>query len=404
VAGTASGGRRERPVTAIDVAAAAGVSVATVSRTVHQPERVSEATRRRVQEAIERLGYRAEPLDDDGGEAAVRITQVARAAGVSISTVSRVVNRPDTVLAETRERVQEAIERLGYRPNRVASGLRSGLTRTGALLVADVSQPWYAKLTKAVEAELDRWGYTAYVYDLDHDAANLARYLEGCPQQGVEGVILSTGDRLDAAAEAALERVHARIPVVLASQQLDRLEIPSVVYDDRGGARAATEHLLAGGAAPVAFLGELPRSHLGEERCRGYADALRAAGEDARGWRWPVRGYDYRHGFDATGAALAAGRVPGGILAVNDQLAIGAMRALHDHGLTVPGDVAVVGFGDLELAPFVRPSLSSVQGPVDEIAASACSALVALLRDEPAPQRQVIGRSLVVRESSRRGG
>lgn len=388
-------------MTISDVAAAAGVSVATVSRTVHQPERVSELTRTRVQEAIARLGYRAEPVEGDG-EATVRITQVARAAGVSIATVSRVVNRPETVLSATRERVQEAIERLGYTPNRVASGLRSGLTRTVALLVADVSQPWYAKLTKAVEAELDRWGYTAYVYDLDHDPENLARYLESCPQQGVEGVILSTGDRLDAAAEAAIERVHARIPLVLASQPLEGLEIPSVVYDDRGGARAATEHLLAGGAAPVAFLGELPRSHLGAERFRGYADALRAAGEDPDAWRWPVRGYDYRHGWDATREALADGRVPGGILAVNDQLAVGAMRAVHDHGLSVPADVAVVGFGDLELAPFLRPALSSVQGPVDEIAASACRALVALLRDEPAPQRQVIARSLVVRESSAR--
>ena len=395
-----NGGRRERPATVMDVAAAAGVSIATVSRTVHQPERVSADTRLRVEAEIARLGYRTEP--DGGRDATVRITQVATEAGVAISNVSRVMNRPETVSAETRERVQEAIERLGYRPNRVASGLRSGLTRTVALLVADVSQPWYAKLTKAVEAELGRWGYTAYVYDLDHDAANLARYLESCPQQGVEGVILSTGDRLDASAVEAIATVHARIPIVLASQQLDRLEIPSVVYDDRGGAREATEHLLAGGAAPVAFLGELPRSHLGSERFDGYADALRAAGEDPAAWRWPVRGYDYRHGYDATREALADGRIPRGILAVNDQLAIGAMRALHDHGLDVPGDVAVVGFGDLELAPFLRPSLSSVQGPVAEIAANACSALIALLRDEPAPQRQVIARSLVVRESSSR--
>lgn len=339
-----------------------------------------------------------------GGDGHVaKITEVAREAGVSIATVSRVMNRPHMVSDSTRERVESAIRSLDYQPNRVASSLRSGLFRTVALLMGDVSQPWYAELMKALEAEFDQWGYAAYLYDLDHDADRLIRYVEKGPQLGVAGIIVSTGDRLDhPELSEVMALTHESVPIVLAGQRLRDVPIPAIVYDDSGGARAASEHLLEMGAAPVAFLGYLPDSFLMEERYRGFAEGVESHGQEAQAWAWPTRGRDYVHGYQTTREMLRAGRVPGGILAANDQLALGAMRAIHEHGIEVPQDVGVVGFGDLEMARYLRPSLSSVQGPVQSIAKQSCQALMAILHGESPPPVQIVERSLVVRESSAR--
>lgn len=330
-----------------------------------------------------------------------KITEVAAEAGVSIATVSRVMHQPSLVSASTRERVEAAIVRLGYRPNLVAAGLRSGVWRAVAVVVADVSQPWYANLTKALESTLDRWGFAAFLYDLDHDPERLLRYLDTSPQQGVAGLIVSTGDRLDhPGVPDAMLRVYERLPIVLAGQRLVDSGIPSVVYDDRSGARDAAEHLIETAGVPIAYLGYLPRSYLGEERYQGYAEVVLQHGQDPKAWAWPSGGYDYRHGYEAAARALAGGPPPRAILAANDQLAVGALRALRERGLSVPDEVAIVGFGDLDIAPYLHPALSSVEGSARKIAERCCKALMALIAGEPAPDLEAIERKLVVRDSS----
>lgn len=346
----------------------------------------------------------ADPLPDEAQAEPPRrpstIAEVALRAAVSVATVSRVINTPDVVRPSTRERVEATIRELDYRPNRAASGLRSGAFRTIALLVGDVSQPWYAKLIKAVETALDAWGYAALVYDLDHDVERLVRYLDGCTQQGIEGVIVSTGDELEQPRiREAMARLHRRLPLVVTGQELASLPLPCVVYDDRRGACEATEALLRASGSPVAFLGILPNSALTAQRFRGFAETVEAAGQPLDGWAWATDGLDYRHGYDAARRELARGARPAGLLASNDQLALGAMRAFHDAGLRVPEDVSVVGFGDTEFSPFTQPSLASVEGSVDQIAQLACGALMDLIGGRAPAPLQVVGRSLVFRES-----
>ena len=328
------------------------------------------------------------------------ISEVARHAAVSVATVSRVINQPELVRASTRARVEATIRDLDYRPNRVASGLRSGAFRMIALLVGDVSQPWYAKLIKAIESALDGWGYSALVYDLDHDVERLVRCLDGCAQQGIEGVIVSTGDALEQPAiRDAMSRLNDRLPLVVTGQELTSVDVPCIVYDDRTGAREATQALMDVAGGPLAFLGVLPNSALTEQRLLGFSDVVGGTDQTIDEWAWASEGLDFQHGYNAVRHHLEQGARPAGLLATNDQLALGAMRALHDFGLRIPADVSVVGFGDTGFSPFTQPSLASVEGSVDEIADLACGALMSLIEKEKAPPLQVVGRSLVFRES-----
>ncbi|MGW6461821.1 LacI family DNA-binding transcriptional regulator, partial [Streptomyces sp. NPDC055078] len=331
------------------------------------------------------------------------IVDVARTAGVSVATVSRVLNRPEMVSDATRQRVENAMAQLDYHVNRAASGLRGGYFRTVSIIVGSLSQPWYAMLVRALRAELQRRGYATLLYDLNHDMGSLADTLGSLARQGSEGIVLSTGDRLDdPATVAALRRARDRFPMVVVGQPIEDATWPTVQYDDRGGAYEATGHLLGIGADPVAFLGALPGSYLGDERFAGYAAALAERGLDPAEWCWPLDGTSYSSGHSAVTAHLEAGRVPGGILAVNDEVSLGASRALADAGLRVPDDVAVIGFGDTDLLPYVSPSLSSVHGPVEEIATITCSAIWDMFSGGKPTGVEVVGRSLITRESSAR--
>lgn len=328
----------------------------------------------------------------------VTINEVARRAGVSKATVSRVLNRPEIVAPSKRKIVLQAIEQLGFQPSHAASGLKSGKYQAIALLVADVSQPWYAMMTKSVEAALDDQGYRVQLGDLGHDWRELVSYVDTIQQQGVDGAIVSTGDRLVRPALDALTR--AKVPIVMAGQRLDRMGIPSVSYDDVGGARIATRHLVERYGANVAFLGLIRNSLLAGERYRGFASVLKNHHAKPRQLAITTNGYGYEAGHDAMRARLTDEDPPRAVLAANDQLALGAMRAITDHGLQIPDDVAMVGFGDTDFAPYVRPALSSVKGAVDDVARLAGKKLLALIHDQPIKELDVVPRDLVVRESS----
>lgn len=328
----------------------------------------------------------------------VTIEDVAQLADVSIATVSRVINQPNIVNVATRGRVQSAIERLGYRPNMAASGLKSGSFRNVCFLVADISQPWYSMLTKAVEKLLDGRGFRLQLFDISHSHNRLLDFLSELPKLSVDGAILSTGDYLaDAEVLRALEKLSTRLPLTVAAQRLDQLGIPSVVYDDRGGAFVATSHLLEGYGAPVAYLGLIPGSLIAAERYAGYKAAVEEAGEEPL--QVDVFGFGPSAGLDAMRRLLASAQ-PSGLLAANDELALGAMRVLSEAKIEVPRDIGIVGFGDTTFAPYLTPSLSSVHGPVDDIAELVVGGLFSLLDGGKPKLLRSIPRELVVRESS----
>lgn len=293
----------------------------------------------------------------EGGSAT--ILDVARLAGVSRTTVSRVLNEPDRVTPDTLARVREAAERLNFVPSAAARSLRNGRTGTIALLVGDVSQPFHGGLAKTIAREADDLGYGVMLYDLAHSETRLRRVLERLPKQGVDAVVLATADALvEPETLRALEALDGHGIIVVSSVARDDApNARTLDFDYRRPAFEAASALLAGGMAPVALLvGERP-GPLGRQLIEGYEAALASSrAETSVVIESP---YDYEGARRAALALLEARQPIGGVVAATVPIAIGAIRAAEELGLRVPDDVAVIACEEVPLAEQVRPSVST---------------------------------------------
>ncbi|WP_158309615.1 LacI family DNA-binding transcriptional regulator [Saccharopolyspora spinosa] len=332
------------------------------------------------------------------------MAEIAEATGFSISTVSRALNRPELVAENTRKKVLKVADELSFHPNRAASGLRSGSHRCLALLVGDISQPWYSMIAKSVDTVCAEHSFALQLKSFGHDQAKALSYLARIPYEGVDGIIINTGDDLGSPEiRAQLARIAERgIHVVTIGQTIPGLDVPTILYDDYCGAEEATAHLVEDWGVPLVFLGAIRGSVPAENRWQGFSSVVRRHGQ-ADGIRIVTDGYDYKAGYSAMSAHLRVGPWPKGVLASNDQLAVGAIRAITDLGGTVGTDIAVVGFGDLDFAPYLVPPLSSVSGSVQEIAGAATNRLISLVKGEAQGNAMppiTVPRKLVIRESS----
>jgi DNA-binding LacI/PurR family transcriptional regulator len=334
----------------------------------------------------------------------VSVVAVARRAGVSPATVSRVLGGRVPVTPETRARVIEAIEQLGYRPNEVARTLRAGRGRAVALVIGDVEQGINGALAKNVQKELESQGLDLLLFDLGHRQDRLRHILERAPSLGLRGLLLSSPHVMDMevlapAIQAATER---GIDVLSVSQDLSPYGITSVVNDDAGGAAAATAHLLTHLHAPVAFVGRIATSAIGRARFDGYRDALMAHGQPFDpSLVWDIsEGFRADAGYRAASDALDRGLRFRSILAASDELALGCMAAAADRGLTIPGDIAFVGFGGLGLGAFARPSITTVALDVETAARTVRSIFEAGQDSARSAHRHLIPTQFVRRQSA----
>ncbi|WP_162903626.1 LacI family DNA-binding transcriptional regulator [Leucobacter sp. wl10] len=329
------------------------------------------------------------------------MTEVAKAAGVSIATVSRVINRPEVVSAATRERVLAAMEHLQFSVNPAASALRRGHGNMITVLAASLSQPWYTKLMRALELEIDARGFTMMQVDLQHDPAVLQRMLQTNGRQLSTGLVLATGDLLtDRATFDAIRSVHETHPLVVIGQHIEDATWPTVRFTDEEWAYRATKEMLES-SETVAFLGRLGGSYLASERLAGYRRAMQEVGVSDEGLVWRIGDRGYQTGLVEVLARIEAGELPEAIFAINDELALGASRALLTAGYRIPEDVAVMGFGNTEFLDYVTPTLSSVDGSAADAARVAIEALWAQLDGEAYDPLTVLERRIVHRESTR---
>ncbi|BBK30772.1 LacI family transcriptional regulator [Allostella humosa] len=317
---------------------------------------------------------------------------------MSSATVSRVLSGKGNVGQEARERVLQAVRELDFHPNRMAQGLRRGRGNAVGLLVGDIEQNVYSALTKHVQKALGEVGLDLMLYNLDHSTERLVAMLEAAPAMGLRGVALATTDNIDMAKVGPLLRglQVGGMAVVSIGQRLHRAGIPSIVHEERAAARRAVEYLLEGGRTPVAYLGRLTGSAVGTERYRGYAAALAGAGIALdRALVWDVS-YRFAAGYEATRRALDAGLAFRAIQCGSDELALGAMAAIQDRGLAIPGDVAVIGFGSIDWGAHVRPALTTISVHPATVAAR----MVGMLTGQDVPALTVIERSLLRRGSA----
>lgn len=337
------------------------------------------------------------------GTTAPRLKDVAQAAGVSVKTVSNVVNGFEHVAEETRQRVQQAIDALGYQPNVMARRLRSGRSGVLALAFPELPSPYFAELAVEVIAAARRHGCTVLMEDTAGDPGAELRIASGLGDPMIDGVILSPLG-LDQTELAARERP---IPLVLLGEADFGLVCDHVHIDNISAARAATRHLIDEGYRRIAAIGwqdPAPRA-TAQQRLLGYSQALGAAGLPVDSALFPpVEAYFRPDGARAMRELLALPEPPEAVFCFNDLMALGALRAAHEAGLRVPRDIALVGFDDVEEAEYAIPALTTVAPDKTGIAEAAVDALLhRITHGHTEPGRLIQpGHRLVVRESSRR--
>ena len=333
-----------------------------------------------------------------GGQ--VSLKHVAARAGVSIKTVSNVVNGHVHVTEATRARVQEAIDELNYRPNLAARQLRQGRSDVIALALPEIDAPYFAELAACVVKAAEDQGWTVLIDQTDGLADREQLVLDGIRGRLIDGLIFSPAT---VGMEDLLRR-RDETPLVLLGERVYDGPADHVSIDNVAAARVATGHLLTLGRRRVAAIGEQPGSisltpHL---RLRGHLEALTAAGVPARPELVArVESYHRAAGAAAMGRLLDLPEPPDAVFCFNDLLALGALRTLHERGLRVPEDVAVVGWDDVEDGRYSTPTLTTISPDKQQIASLAVGFLAArLAHRRSVPQEVTADFRLVVREST----
>ena len=354
-----------------------------------------------------RLAEEGRPADRRRAAATAR--EVARLAGVSQMTVSRVLNQPEKVNEATADRVREAIRALNYRPNVMAQGLAGGKSLLIGLLYHNPSADYLSEVMFGALRACRERGHHLLVEDylFGRDWSDEAAVADAIVGSGVQGLVVCPPVGEDPRAARTLRRVG--VPFVRISTDAAAGSEPSeegggglsIGIDDRAAARAMTEHLLALGHEEVAFIAG-PSDHASsKQRLAGFRLAMKEAGRPVARGRVARGAYTYRSGMEAALSILEAGARPTAIFASNDDMAAGAVAAAMQKGLRVPDDLSVAGFDDVSLATVVWPALTTVRQPIAQMVERA----VACLEDEAfgeAPARPArLPFSIVERDSVR---
>jgi LacI family transcriptional regulator len=302
------------------------------------------------------------------------VKDVAALARVSVGTVSNVLNRPELVSVETRERVSTAMTELNFHRNASARQLRAGVSSTVGAIVSDVSNPFYTELIRGIEDRLAADDHTLIMCSSDNDPDREARFLRLLTEQGVRGVLITP---MDTTSERLAGLRSLGIPSVLLDADVpDR---PSVGVDNVHGGREAVAHLLSMGHKRIALLAAQEVLQPSQQRCLGAIEAVVAAGLDPAEVLQIVHLTDVsaNGGQRAVIPLLDSDRPPTAVFTINDLVALGVLRELRLRGLRIPEDVAVVGYDDLFLAAELLVPLSSVRQPMRKMGWAAADLLLA---------------------------
>jgi LacI family transcriptional regulator len=344
------------------------------------------------------LGLPAIP-DSARGNALTTIREVAEQAGVSISTVSRVLSDHPDVSPATRDRVQAVVDRLQYQPSAFARGLKVGYARILGLMVSDVTNPFYPELVQVIESTAVQRGYTILLSATEDDPDLTAASLRVLREYHADGIVHASARTDDPILTTLGDPAAA--PVVFVNRTVESAQASSVTVDNFEGAVMATRHLLDLGRRTLVHLAGPPWASNALARQAGFRAATDAAGIGDRARVVPV-GFFIEEARGQIREAMRQGPRPDAVFAVNDSIAIAAMEELVDLGLRIPEDVAVIGFDDTHLSAsrFIR--LSTVAHNVAEMASVATTMLIDRIegRLEAWPRRIVLPPRLVVRAST----
>ena len=324
------------------------------------------------------------------------IKQVARCAGVSIATVSRVLNNSGPVSEKSRKKVYDAVQALDYKRNNLARNFRMRRSGSVIMICNDIRNPFLPPVVRGMEDATARMGYSLLIGNADNSPDKVLHYLNDVTMHKADGVILMTpccpGDKLTAFAKS--------IPMVLLNTHLG-YDIPSISIDDTAAFACLTEHLIQLGHRDIAFFAAR-RMGLMETRLQGYQNVLEKYGIPFRPELVLHTGNTaMTNGYDGMACLLQRGERPTAVMAYNDQIAIGALKCAKEHGVRVPEEMSITGFDDIIFSTAVEPALTTIHQPAYEMGKAAAELLFDVLNGNTGVRHTQLQQwELIIREST----
>ena len=325
----------------------------------------------------------------------ITVHDVAKQAGVSTATVSRVINNNDTVSHELKTRVQEVINELGYRPNRAAHHLRSGKVKRVGVLFADIRNPFFTSVLAGIENYLHQADYALILGNSNEDPKIERMQLQAFLDEGVAGIILSSVTNSGTQYQQVLE---AGIPILAIDRVPENLKVDTISIDNIKAAQQAAQHLIDLGHEHIAFIGGPEHISTARLRKKGYLQAL----QEHPNIRPIIELGDFRQagGYQATLNMLSAHKDISAILVANNLMTLGALQAINEKKIQIPEQIALVGFDDMPWATSLQPPLTVVAQPTYDMGKIAARLLLDRIHNPDSPIQQVtLETQLIVRES-----
>ena len=327
----------------------------------------------------------------------VKIKDVAKHGRVSISSVSRYFNSPDTLRPETRKKVQEAVETLHYSPSPIARSMRTKSTNTIALIIPSLANLYYIDLYTALLEVAALEGYTVNLLSSNWDHETLRGYLQALPGRNVDGIIVTFLDDDELMEDFRTAQKH--VPLALVTSVPNRQEFNSVFIDAREGEMRATQHLIDAGCTRIAFVGGR-RNPPNLEKQKGFEDAMRQNGLPVVPEFYFFDQNHFSTGFWAVRQFLTLSQRPDGIVCATDDIAMGCVKYLLRKDIRVPQDVKVIGFNGISLINAYEPSISSLEHPIKAIAAEAVGLVCKQIETPRGRRHQVTFRTTLIVNTS----
>lgn len=329
---------------------------------------------------------------------ATSIKDVAKEAGVSIATVSRVLNDIDVVNEDTKKKVLDAIKKLGYRPNIVARSLKTQRTKTIGILIPDISSGFYPEIVRGAEDVANIYDYNVILCNSDFDSEKEKDYLRVLREKMVDGVIYMSSS-LEEEILDIINELDVKTILVETKDKQDRL--PSVIIDNIMATYDSTKYLLEKGLKNIAFVGVKKEIiNAWGDRYIGYEKALKDNGIDLDEDLVFLKNLKVGTGYEAAEKFLSIDKKIDGIVCASDEIAIGVINGLREKGINVPEDISVIGFNDNAVASYFYPQLTTVKQPSYDMGSVAMRMLIKILNNKPLDQDQyILNYELIQRQS-----
>jgi LacI family repressor for deo operon, udp, cdd, tsx, nupC, and nupG len=313
----------------------------------------------------------------------IRIADVARLAGVSTATVSRVLSEPGKVRQKTHDLVMEAVRHSGYIPNSTAQKLRTRRTMNVLVVAPRLTNPVFAEVLRGVDDELTQSGYGIIIGNLDNRREREARYVDLALSRQVDGILLLTGYIPE---NGTRDMRESGLPIVAICAAIEDDTIPNVVVQDREACRRAVEYLAGLGHRRFGYISGTPSSIIERERFQGFRDGIEASGFSHTDYvRWEGT-FVFSTGVAAAESFLKMKDRPTGIFAACDESAIGFIKRVREERVRVPQDVSVIGFDGIEFADYTEPTLTTFRQPLHELGRAGADVLMKLIRNQMKPE------------------